>query len=170
MSTLIVYSLNNVRAAVDNLMLYSVFNYWGRLLISGTGRCPNSEAPPLPPPPPPPTLEITFIVRYFSPVTGKGARSLIKFALSHTKPTLLLSTRPFPSRHHPDFICLIARLKPPHSFFFIFIRNGNIKPIVITVRYRSAEPTKHNLPYYKNREDIYVGKLKIYNPIKIYLL
>ncbi|RZB38729.1 hypothetical protein BDFB_007703 [Asbolus verrucosus] len=66
MSTLIVYSLNNVRAAVDNLMLYSVFNYWGRLLISGTGRCPNSEAPP-----PPPTLEITFIVGYFSPVTGK---------------------------------------------------------------------------------------------------
>jgi hypothetical protein len=122
MSTLIVYSLNNVRAAVDNLMLYSVFNYWGRLLISGTGRCPNSEAPPLPPPPPPPTLEITFIVRYFSPVTGKGARSLIKFALSHTKPTLLLSTRPFPSRHHPDFICLIARLKPPHSFFFHFYK------------------------------------------------
>ncbi|EFA03591.1 hypothetical protein TcasGA2_TC013674 [Tribolium castaneum] len=55
--------LNNVRAAVDNLMLYSVFNYWGRLLISGTGRCPNSEAPP----PTPPILEITFIVRYFSP-------------------------------------------------------------------------------------------------------
>lgn len=112
MSTLIVYSLNNVRAAVDNLMLYSVFNYWGRLLISGTGRCPNSQAPP----PTPPTLEITFIVRYFSP---KGAPSLIKFALSHTKPTLLLSTRPFPSRHHPDFICLIACLTPRQLFHFL---------------------------------------------------
>ncbi|KAJ3655718.1 hypothetical protein Zmor_014838 [Zophobas morio] len=112
MSTLIVYSLNNVRAAVDNLMLYSVFNYWGRLLISGTGRCPNSEAPP-------PTLEITFIVRYFYP---KGARSLIKFALSHTKPTLLLSTRPFPSRRRPRFYLLNCLLKTSANFFSFSIK------------------------------------------------
>lgn len=107
MSTLIVYSLNNVRAAVDNLMLYSVFNYEARLLISGTGRCPL-------PPTPPPTLEITFILRYFK----VHPPSLIKFALEHTKPTLLLSTRPFPSGYHLDFlICLIACLQLQKCYY-----------------------------------------------------
>lgn len=66
MSTVIVYSLDIVRpAAVDNLMPYSVFNYWGRLLIWRNRtllpllrRCPTAAASP--------TLEIALISRYLS--------------------------------------------------------------------------------------------------------
>lgn len=67
MSTLIVYSLDNVRVA-DNLMPHSVFNYRARLLICGTGRWSDSEAPAVP------TLEIAFISRYLTFVLSPSAK------------------------------------------------------------------------------------------------